>query len=392
MTTKTRSYVWTLFEAEGEDWNPNILSKKCPIELEKIVCEWVICQLERSPTTNKLHLQGAVYYKNAVTFSRLKKDFGDTVHIEIMRGKHSDSKKYCSKPESQVAGPWELGECPVQGKRMDWTNVKDQVLKKVPKSTILMECPHLAPCVRGIDALIDAAKGEPPLFRTVETWYIYGPTGTGKTHRAMTKYPDAFRISGAFAAGKSFDTYNGEETLILDEWSPAEWPLTLMNNVLDKWRYQLQCRFFNKYAYWTRVIICSNWQLPLCYNLDINKPTFDRRITHYHELLSQQDPDFFDPINPVIYRAPSSDLSDDGSISQPLLNLSLSRGDTEPLPSTPPAGGLDNPNCDLYTGAVIVPNNPRPLKRTPRQLKRDHPYNQRGMPSFLTKNDVDSTI
>lgn len=31
-----------------------------------------------------------------------------------------------------------------------------------------------------------------------------------------------------------------------------------MNKYLDKWRYQLDARYHDKYAHWTRVIIISN--------------------------------------------------------------------------------------------------------------------------------------
>jgi len=140
--------------------------------------------------------------------------------------------------------------------------------------------------------LIWANKPEPPICRDIQVFYLYGATGTGKTHRAYTVFPKAFKVAGKYYEGKSFDMYDGEAVLILDEWSPYEWPLTLMNSLLQKWECRLQCRYENKYAYWTKVIICTNFKPEECYTsvLALQRATFDRRLTFKIEIITQHDP------------------------------------------------------------------------------------------------------
>jgi hypothetical protein len=77
-----------------------------------------IYQLEKAPTTGKAHLQGYVHYKNPRSFAAVKK-LCPSAHLEIAKGSAQDNRKYCSKAESQLLGPWESGELPKPGRRSD---------------------------------------------------------------------------------------------------------------------------------------------------------------------------------------------------------------------------------------------------------------------------------
>ena len=77
-----------------------------------------IYQLEKAPTTGQPHLQGYVYYKNARSFSAVKK-LCNSAHLEIAKGSAEDNQKYCSKSSSRLMGPWESGVLPKPGKRND---------------------------------------------------------------------------------------------------------------------------------------------------------------------------------------------------------------------------------------------------------------------------------
>lgn len=290
---RSRAWVLTIFGSDASTWE-DLCDKElhdipCPVKMPE--CTWCILSLERAPTTGRLHLQGAVYYHNAVTLSHVQSDFGVNGHYEVMRGTPKESEDYCSKDATHIKGPWVHGTCPKQGKRTDWETVKEKVIAKVPRNQILMESPHLAPCFRGVDALIEAARPNPEISRDITVYMMYGPTGTGKTHRALMSFPDAYVIRGKLVEGKSFDLYNGESCLVLDEWDPREWPITTMNTLLDKWKCPLQCRYQNKYALWTKVIITTNIEPDSWYN--DAKPqqlaAFQRRITHTFHVQSQED-------------------------------------------------------------------------------------------------------
>lgn len=250
-----------LSEHEGLYLDP-LINERSSFEDRKVV--YMLYQIEKAPDTGRLHIQGFVQFKNQVRLNTLK-DLFPGAHAELCKGSEKDNERYCSKLDSRIAGPWTYGKKTSQGKRTDWDDVKELAAAGTPRRDIILAHPKLAPCVKGIDVLVSAVRGPPPLERTIRTWFLYGPTATGKTHRARHRFPDAYVVTGRYYEGKSFDMYDNESALILDEWRWDEWPLTLMDGILDKWRFQLQCRYLNKYAGWTDVIILSNQDPDDCY-------------------------------------------------------------------------------------------------------------------------------
>lgn len=281
---------------EKDEWPALATPELPPVMLyDPGLMQAIFYQLERAPTTGEPHLQGFMISKKNCRLTGVKKMLPNCTHWEIMRGTVMQSVEYCSKSDTKIAGPWQFGDLPTgkgKGKRTDWSDVKEEIAAGHTKKQILLEHPHLAPCAKGIDALIWANKPAPPLCRDIQVWFLYGPTDTGKTHRAYTAFPNAFKVKGKYFEGKSFDMYDGQEVLILDEWSPFEWPLTLMNSLLDKWECQLQCRYENKYAYWTKVIIATNFAPTECYTSVpvLQRASFTRRLTYKIEILDKYDP------------------------------------------------------------------------------------------------------
>jgi hypothetical protein len=249
-------------------------------------------QVERAPDTGKIHLQGYLCLTSQLRLGELKKHYSSRAHWEKSRGSIEDNEAYCSKEESRIAGPFELGEKPKgasAAREKKWNQVSLMIQAGNTQNEILRELPSLAPSARGIAALIEAYKPVPTLERDIKVFYLYGPTGTGKTHHALHRFPGAYLIRGKYMDGKSFDLYNNELEIILDEWSPYEWPLTLMNSLLDKWKCPLSCRYQNKYAYWNVVVICSNIPPEQCYTAVAGQArgSFMRRLTHQMELTSR---------------------------------------------------------------------------------------------------------
>lgn len=278
---RARGWCFTIFPDASAVFDDKSV---CPIEWPN--CRWGIVSIEKAPNTGRFHFQGAVYYNTPQRMSRLRSDFGETGHYEVMKGSPQQSETYCSKAGSHIAGPWQTGEIPKQGKRTDWDAVKTDIQAGKTFNEIVIAYPHLAPTAKGITTLIEATLPPPPISRVVTVFYLWGPTGTGKTHRALTTFPDSYLIRGAISPGKSFDQYFNEETLVLDEWDPMEWPLTLLNSLLDKWKCPLQCRYANKYARWTRVIITTNHKPDHCYTLAL-RPTFLRRLDFIEEIVDR---------------------------------------------------------------------------------------------------------
>lgn len=129
----------------------------------------------------------------------------------------------------------------------------------------------------------------PPAIRDITVSILWGNSGTGKTHRVRTSYPGCCLIQ---AGRDPFASYQTQETIFFDEFNYEKWTIQQMNLYLDKWPLELDCRYKNKHAYWTKVFICANstpynwWPL----EHQALREAFWRRCTHIQEITSiEQD-------------------------------------------------------------------------------------------------------
>ena len=72
--------------------------------------EYARAQQEKCPKTGRLHIQACIGYKDAKTFSKIKKMFRGA-HIEMSRDPRA-AWDYCGKEDTRVDGPWTLGSPP----------------------------------------------------------------------------------------------------------------------------------------------------------------------------------------------------------------------------------------------------------------------------------------
>jgi len=295
--SRARMWCFTLFGADddGDEQLSRVLWLAATQDApplywkERKSFKYMKYQVERAPDTGRLHIQGFVCLTQPMRMAEMKRHYSGTAHWEVSRGSLKENEDYCGKEESRVNGPFEAGTRPEGGAsktRDRWLAVQALAKQGLCRGQILMEMPELAPQYRGIDALIESIRPPFAISREITVFYIYGPTGVGKTHHALTQYPNAYLVRGAVIAGKSFDQYRDETELILDEWSPFEWPLTLMNSLLDKWKCPLMCRYQNTGARWTTVVITSNVKPEDCYTacLQDQRDSFLRRVTYRMEL------------------------------------------------------------------------------------------------------------
>jgi len=68
-----------------------------------------------------LHVQGFIQLTRKITRNTLQRSvpFLARAHIEPRKGTVDEARKYTTKDDSRVAGPWEYGECHGQGHRSD---------------------------------------------------------------------------------------------------------------------------------------------------------------------------------------------------------------------------------------------------------------------------------
>lgn len=170
-------------------------------------------QLEKCPTTDKLHWQFTVCYKKKVRPATVKATLGDGVHCEL-----SSSEKtldYVHKDESSQGRRWIWGSLPFKrNSSTDWAKVKNAAKEGrlddecIPDNVFVC---HYASLKK---IKMDYMKGE-GIEKTVNVFW--GPTGVGKSRRAwheagLDAYPKT-------PTTKFWDGYQGQGNVVIDEFT-----------------------------------------------------------------------------------------------------------------------------------------------------------------------------
>ncbi len=177
-------------------------------------------QLERCPTTGRVHLQGCFYFDPPVRRTHVQRIVRDrTANCRVPDGTPEQNRTYCSKPDSRVRGPWMSDEMPPgSGKRTDLETVAADL--RAGHSLKQLSDDHTVSFLRyhrGMEKYLDL---HPPAQRTTfNTVHVFwGPTGTGKSWRARHAFPDAYWAP--IGNTMWYDGYAGESCIIYDDFDP----------------------------------------------------------------------------------------------------------------------------------------------------------------------------
>lgn len=184
--------------------------------ISKQELKYCIYQIEECPNTKKRHLQGYFVFSTRKRLDTIKKLLGDnTIHLERRRGSHDDAKRYCSKEESRVEGPFEFGddEDLRKSKKRKLDEIRDRIQSGASERDIADE--YFGLWVRYHKAfnayrlLISQSRD----FETEVRCY-WGKAGVGKSRRASYEAgPNAYRKP----LGPWWDGYDGEQNVIFDD-------------------------------------------------------------------------------------------------------------------------------------------------------------------------------
>nr|WAE42894.1 MAG: replication associated protein [Cressdnaviricota sp.] len=129
----SRDWCFTWF---GENLNQQFVTDMFEKLYEQEKIKYVVCQIEKCPDTDRLHLQG---YLECVPmrFTQAQKITGmEGAHFEKRKGSQEQAINYCKKEESREEGPWEWGtksfkkQLPAKEKsaKFEWDDVLDSAL------------------------------------------------------------------------------------------------------------------------------------------------------------------------------------------------------------------------------------------------------------------------
>lgn len=263
--TRHRRYLLTI-NHPGESWEHEIIRAA----LDKLNLSYWCMADEIGLQEKTMHTH--IYFVSkisAIRFSTIKNLF-PTAHIEPSLGSNAENRAYVQKsgkwaedPKADTAIPGtfeEWGVLPTerQGKRTDLTILYELIKDGLSNYEILEHNPDYLLNLEKIERARQAVREQQyrDTFRQLETVYIWGPTGTGKTRGVMEKYSysSVYRVTDY---AHPFDSYAGENVLLLDEYG-SNFKVRDLLNYLDGYPLNLPCRYTNRVACYTKVYIISN--------------------------------------------------------------------------------------------------------------------------------------
>jgi len=156
MTQRYRNYVFTSYKfTESYETYLNDLSKETDI---KYICG----QVEKCPSTNRLHIQGYVELSKQLRLSSIKAlMINNEIHIENRMGSQTEAINYCKKLDSQVKPFKEYGIKNEQGQRTDLQQLLEDIKNEMPLIDLVTKWPsQYMRYSNGIEKMINIYKNE----------------------------------------------------------------------------------------------------------------------------------------------------------------------------------------------------------------------------------------
>lgn len=272
--TQARKYQLTINNPKEKGLDHDSLQKSL-LSLKSLR---YFCMSDEIGENKTYHVHMFVIFSNAKLFSTLKNRF-PMAHIEVARGSAIQNRDYVfkqgkwkdtEKATTVVPGTQlEYGElpeeraCPKPELALLYELIKEgfsnfEIMDKYPE--YLFDVTHIERC-----RLILRQEEYKNVWRTLHVTYIFGKTGTGKSRSVMEEhgYANVFRVTDY---SHPFDTYSGEEVLMLEEFN-SSFRLQDTLNYLDGYPLKLPARYSDKIACYTKVFITTNTPLEKQYAL-----------------------------------------------------------------------------------------------------------------------------
>ena len=210
--------------------------------LETLGTRYLVAGKETCPDTDRLHLQGYVYFENARSLRRIKRAGGRRINLRPARGNSKQNRDYCTKEDDF----YESGKLPGQGNRTDLRaaieiakaggTLHDYLASERPTWQGLKNFEKLATTVATKNLAGKRTQNK-------QVHWFYGPPGSGKTYHARTTYPDAW-VSTSLGNNRWFTGYTAQRVAYFDEVHPDQYRKTveLNHRLLHEWHETVEVK------------------------------------------------------------------------------------------------------------------------------------------------------
>ena len=257
MSTKSRSYVFTLNNYTQEEYN----------ELLEIEARYKVIGKEVGEQGTP-HLQGYIYFENPKSMNPLKK-INKRIHWEQAKGTPVQASEYCKKENNF----YEDGELPSQGRRSDIEEARELV-KTTGKIRDVVDKANSFQAIRCAEVILK--YHEKPRNWKPEVHWFYGSSGTGKTKLAYEVLgEDCYTCMGT---GKWFDGYDAHENVLIDDIRKDFMSFDQFIKLIDRYAYRVETKGGTRQFLARKIIITSPCPPELIWKNTEDKYQLLRRI------------------------------------------------------------------------------------------------------------------
>lgn len=227
-------------------------------DMQYLGYEYEIC-----PKTGTPHWQSFVYWKRKKRFNACRKaiklahaGFLETykpINVRFCKGTFEQNVKYCSKDGKY----FEFGEKPSPGARTDLRNLRDEMINGKSLDDIAMENPYYyhtyGRTLSKIEDLILRKRYRSEMTKGV---WIYGPTGIGKSHAALSNYnPETHYIVPNDNGW--WDAYKQQDIVVINDFR-GEIKYNELLQLVDKWPFMVKRRNREPMPFTSKLVIITS--------------------------------------------------------------------------------------------------------------------------------------
>ncbi len=267
---RSRGYVFTVNNYLDSDIK----------NLDSLNCRYLVYGKEVGENLTP-HLQGFILFKSQISRASISKKI-PRAYLDEQKGTNEEAILYCKKEGNFK----ERGEPPISKKKQGdlgkrtyeeaWSLAKEGKIEDIHPGLKIRYW-------RTLCSIEEFYCPKPKTLSTLDHQWYYGNTGTGKSRKAREENPDAYIKS----PNKWWDDYQGEDTVIIEEWSPVHQVLAShLKTWCDHYAFRAERKGGSMLIRPKKIIITSNYSIPECFELSQDSQPILRRFhtTHFNKL------------------------------------------------------------------------------------------------------------